>query len=135
MQKWITVSCIMIIGLFILSGCEKDSSTSPKFSTTDMSKFEGTWTGDYECLGQTLEDQLTIASPSDSLDFIVIIHETTAMPDTVYGKMATDDKIVIPQQSMGGFPGTAEITYANDELTYKQTAFGLTCTGTGYKKN
>lgn len=134
-MKKITLLILLAIVIIFSFACEKDSSISPKFSATDMSKFEGTWTGDYECAGITVEDQFSIAQPSDSLDFVIIIHETTILPDTVYGKMASDNKIVIPQQSMGGFPGTAEITYANDELTYKQSAFGLTCTGTGYKKN
>ncbi|MGH2522246.1 MAG: hypothetical protein ACRDH2_07055 [Anaerolineales bacterium] len=53
-------------------------------------------------------------------------------PDTVSGELRNPNLITVPQQSMGGAPGTAQITYQAARLAYSQTGFGITCGGTDY---
>ena len=50
------------------------------------------------------------------------------------GELSAPDVINVPEQTMGGAPGTARITYTNGRLTYAQSGLGITCGGSDYVK-
>lgn len=84
--------------------------------------------------GAPTADTLVVALGGGALDFSIIIHAKFANPDTVTGSLTEPNKINVPQQSMGGAPGTAQITSQGTLLTYSQTGLGITCGGTDYAK-
>jgi len=105
------------------------------FSVEDQNKFIGTWNGTYGCGDMEFDDQIVIAKSSDDLGFNITLHATFSNPDNVVGTLTEKNVITVPEQSMGGYPGTASITYLeSDTLDYSQTGFGATCVGTGYTK-
>jgi hypothetical protein len=95
----------------------------------------GTWGGTYTCPGGgPFADTLVIDLGGGQLDFSIIIHVEAANPDTVSGELAEPNRINVPQQSIGGASGTAQITSQGALLTYSQTGFGITCGGADYAK-
>jgi hypothetical protein len=128
--------------LVVLASCSSPGPTSsgPAGASTgpvsaDRDKFVGTWAGSYSCgLGTPVHDTLVIALGGGALDFSITIHSTSANPDTVSGELTAPNQIKVPQQSMGGSPGTAEITSRGALLAYSQTGFGTTCGGDNYAK-
>lgn len=89
-----------------LSACGSDSN-SVSFGTEDQEKLIGTWNGKYGCGDPNFDDQIII------------------------GK----NTISIPEQQMGGFPGTANINYLEEgSLSFSQTGVGITCNGIAYVK-
>lgn len=127
-------SCPIVVGCIALftASCS-DDATAP--TSADRAKFVGTWGGSYTCPGGgPFSDTLVIDLGGGQLDFSIIIHEGFANPDTVSGDLAEPNRINVPQQSMGGLPGTAQITSHGALLTYNQTGSGITCGGTNYAK-
>ncbi len=130
----------IIIGvtlLILIASCSKknnsEESTAP--TSADRTKFVGTWAGSYSCpTGTPNADTLGILIGSGTLDFRIIIHKESVIPDTISGSLTDANIITVPQQTMGGFPGTAKITYQGGVIIYSQTGFGITCGGTNYTK-
>jgi hypothetical protein len=122
--------------LILLASCSKpnsEESTGP--TSADRAKFVGTWTGSYNCLGGApTPDTLIIRLGSGAFDFSIIIHAEYANPDTVSGNLTGSNLIRVSEQTMGGFPGTAQITSQGALLAYSQTGFGITCGGTDYTR-
>jgi len=122
--------------LILLASCSKPNSSEPTGPTSaDRAKFVGTWAGSYSCPGGTpTPDTLVIRLGSGALDFSIIIHEEALNRDTVSGDLTGPNVISVPEQSMGGAPGTAQITSQGVLLVYSQTGFGITCDGTNYAR-
>lgn len=122
--------------LILLASCSKQNSNEPTGpSSADRAKFVGTWAGSYSCLGGApTPDTLVIRLGSGALDFSIIIHAEYAYPDIVSGDLTGPNLISVPQQTMGGFPGTAQITSQGALLEYSQTGLGITCGGTNYAR-
>jgi hypothetical protein len=127
--------CVAALALAVLltASCGGDGSTAP--SSADRAKFVDTWAGSYSCLGGApTPDTLVIGLGGGALDFNIIIHVGSANPGTVSGDLTAPNLISVPQQSMGGAPGTAQITSQGALLAYSQTGFGITCGGTNYAR-
>jgi hypothetical protein len=136
-RKNITMKMTLAVALMILlASCSKPNSNEPTGPlSADRAKFVGTWAGSYSCLGGApTPDTLVIRLGSGTLDFSIIIHVGYANPDTVSGNLTGPNLISVPQQTMGGFPGTAQITSQGALLSFSQTGFGITCGGTNYKR-
>lgn len=117
--------------IFFIS-CSK-SNDEPQPTSADRVKFVGTWAGTYTCTGfPSVPDTLTIGLGSGTLDFSIIIHVGSFNPDIVTGELTEPNLLNVPEQSMGGAPGTAQITTDGDLLIYSQSGFGITCGGTNY---
>jgi hypothetical protein len=110
------------------------SASVPVSSSADRDKFVGTWTGTYGCVGVSIKDTLTISRGSGERDLSIKIHATTSNSDTVSGELTGPNEVKVSEQSMGGAPGTAEITLQGEKLTYRQTGLGITCSGTDYAR-
>ena len=109
-----------------------DEATGP--TSADRAKFVGTWAGSFACPGGgPASDTLVINLGASPLGFSINIHVGFANPDTVSGDLAEPNRINVPQQTMGGAPGTAQITYGT-LMTYSQSGFGITCGGADYTK-
>ena len=116
----------------LTASCGSDT-TGP--TSADRAKFVGTWGGSYTCPGGgPTADTLVINLGGSSLGFDIIIHARFANPDTVSGDLTEPNLINVPQQSMGGAPGLAQIRSQGALITYNQTGFGITCGGTDYAK-
>ncbi len=127
---------IFIFSIFlIIYACDNNPSSSKDEQpiSEDRTKFVGGWAGTYEC-GVSVPDTMFIWLGAGELDFDIVIHAHAMNPDTVSGELSTLNVITVPEQSMGGYPGTANVTYSNGNLSYSQTGFGITCGGTNYTK-
>lgn len=127
-------SCPVLIGCVALvtASCS-DEATAP--TSADRAKFVGTWAGQYACPGGGLTpDTLVMNLGGTPLGFSIIIHAGAANPDTVSGDLTEPNRINVPQQTMGGAPGTVQITSHGTLMTYNQTGSGITCGGTDYAK-
>jgi len=123
----------LALAVLCAASCGGDGSTEPTFA--DRDKFVGTWAGSYRCLGGApFPDTLVVSLGGGALDFSIIIHVGFANPDTLSGELTEPNLIRVPQQSMGGAPGTAQITSQGALLAYSQTGFGITCGGTDYAR-
>jgi hypothetical protein len=117
----------------LTASCGGDASTGP--TAADRATFVGTWAGHYSCVGGApAPDTLVIRLGPGALDFSIIIHVQTVNPDTVAGALTTPTVVHVPEQPMGGAPGTARITSTASLLAYSQTGFGITCGGTDYAR-
>ena len=126
---------ISLLAIALFTACDKDDSAGTlKFSADDLNKFVGNWAGTYTVLNITTADTLNIALGSAGFNFSIIIHVNTINPDTVNGNLEDEYTINIPEQEMGGAPGTARIIYNNAVITYSQTGFGITGSGDDYTK-
>lgn len=126
-------SCSVLIGCVALftASCS-DEATAP--TSADRAKFVGTWAGSYACPGGgPTADTLVINLAGSALGFSIIIHVEAVNPDTVSGDLTEPNRIDVPQQTISGAPGTAQITYGT-LMAYSQTGFGITCGGTDYAK-
>jgi hypothetical protein len=119
--------------LIFISCSKSNSDSSDEPSSADLAKFIGTWAGSYSCPGgvETL-DTLIISPGNNELELNIIIHAGYFNPDTVLGELTEPNLILVSEQSMGGVPGTAQITSQGAQLKYYQTGFGITCGGTNY---
>ena len=126
----------VVVIMVLFASCSKPNSSEPKGPVfDDRSKFVGTWAGSYSCLGGTPNaDTLVIRLANAELDFSIIIHKQYAFTDTVTGSLTESNVITVPEQTMGGFPGTAKITFKNELLEYRQSGFGITCGGADYAR-
>ena len=132
-SRLILITLIALI-LCLFSACEdKKNDTTDPLLTEDREKFIGNWAGSYEC-GSPTADTLQIWLGTGDWDFVIVIHAQTWNPDTVSGELVETNKIDVPEQTMGYFPGTAEITYSNGKLSYSQSGLGITCNGSNYTK-
>jgi hypothetical protein len=119
------------LAALLTASCGSNGSTEP--TSVDRDKFVGTWAGAYSCPGiAPVADTLVIGLGGGALDFSIIIHVGFGNPDTVSGDLTEPNLITVPQQTMGGAPGTARMTYQGARLAYSQTGFGITCGGTDY---
>jgi hypothetical protein len=128
-----TLVLVLILGCVGLVACG-----GAALSSSDREKFIGNWMGSYGCESVGVEpvpDTMVIARGSGDLDFVITLHADFLNPDIVNGELTNIDVITVPTQNMGGAPGTARITYADDMLTLTQTGFGITCEGTDYVKS
>ena len=136
-----TIYLLLIMAVSLFCACDKDnpasSSSENDPTSTDREKFIGNWAGSYGCptIGVlATPDTLIITNGTGDLGFSITIHSHSFNPDTVNGELTDKNFITIPEQNMGGFPGTAEITFSNNMLEYSQTGFGITCGGADYVK-
>ncbi len=101
-------------------------------SSTDMDKFLGSWAGSYDCGSPA--DTMIVARGSGELGFGITLHAQSPTADVVSGELTDVNVITIPEQTIGGFPGSGEIRFSNDMLTLTQEGLGFTCTGSNYVK-
>lgn len=136
MKKTLAVALLFVVAACAGSSSGKTTGPASSLASADRDKFVGTWTGSYGCagLGTPVSDKLTIAIGSGDLDFSITIHATYANPDTVSGNLTGPNQISVPEQSMGGAPGTAKITLQGAVLEYSQTGLGVTCGGKDYAR-
>jgi hypothetical protein len=118
------------------SGSPTESSGSSTAATSaDRDKFVGTWTGNYGCAGiAPIADKMTIQAGSGDLDLSITIHVDFSNPDTVTGTLTSATDVNVPEQSMGGAPGTAMLTLKGDTLEFSATGLGITCGGSDYTR-
>ena len=127
-RRWGYIAALAMAALLTTS-CGGDKVTAP--TPADRAKFVDTWAGSYSCPGGAPSpDTLVIRLGGGALDFSIIIHAGFANPDTVFGELAEPNLVRLPEQSMGGAPGTAQIAPQGALLEYKQTGLGITCGGT-----
>ncbi len=129
--------CSIMVTALLLSltfACGGDDSPAGP-SSMDRDKFIGNWAGTYQCTNLP-GDTLTIAFGTGDLGFNIILHASTGdpNPEIVTGELTGVSVITIPEQTIGGFPGSGEITYSNNMLLLSQKGFGITCNGTNYLK-
>lgn len=123
----------LLLSAFLTSCGEEPSTSGSGPTSSDRDKFVGTWVGVYACPGiPGVADTLRIALGPQMLDFAITIHVGVENPDSVLGELSAPDVIDVPEQSMGGYPGTARITYVRSGLTYLQSGLGITCGGSDY---
>ena len=79
-------------------------------------------------------DTMFIAPGSGALDFSITLHAEVFDPDVVTGELTGPNVITIPEQTIGFFPGSGEITFSNNRLSLVQRGLGLTCRGSDYIK-
>ena len=132
------LAAMLLLGSVLLVSCsDKAPTASARPTSSDRDKFVGRWAGSYVCPGISLPavaDTLIIALGPGALDFRITLHVGTFNPDVVTGELSAPDVINVPEQTMGGAPGTARITYTNGRLTYAQSGLGITCGGSDYLK-
>ncbi len=128
--KWSIVVTALLLSLTFACGSD-DSPAAP--SSMDRDKFVGNWAGTYAC-GSPPADTMFIAKGSGDLDFRITLHAQVFNADVVDGELTDVNTITIPEQTIGGFPGSGEITHSNNVLSLTQRGFGLTCTGSNYVK-
>ena len=124
-QIRLTLAAVLFTAFMFACGSD-DSPTGP--SSMDRDKFIGNWAGTYEC-GSPPADTMFIAKGSGDLDFRITLHAQVFNADVVDGELTDVNIITIPEQTIGGFPGSGTITYSNNTLSLRQTGFGITCRG------
>ena len=103
-------------------------------SLTDSEKFIGNWAGTYECTSPPADTMFIVKGAGD-LDFRITLHaQFINLADTLDGELTDVNVITIPEQTIGGFPGSGKITYSNNALSLSQQGLGITCIGTNYIK-
>jgi len=122
---------LLLIAVFTFA-CGGDDNNPTGLSSSDLDKFLGKWAGMYECGGP--DDEMIIAKGSGALDVKVTLHSDIAFVEVLDGELTAVNVITIPEQTIGGFPGSAKITYANGNLSLEQMGFGITCKGSGYTR-
>lgn len=131
--RYILVGFLLATTVLLFS-CESEK-TEPGLSEQDAAIFLGRWAGTYKCPRLRAQpDTMIIARGDSALKFSITIHANSINPDIVTGKLNKINEILIPEQTMGGVPGKARITIANDIITYSQTGFDVTCMGTDYHR-
>lgn len=133
MQRIYLLSTILLI-IAILVSCKSKDLVNPspeKLTSSDREKFIGNWAGTYECTNSP-GDTLIISAGNSELDFGIILHASTfnPYPVIVSGELTGQNTITVPEQTIGGFPGSATITYSNNVLSLTQNGLGITCQGT-----
>lgn len=102
-------------------------------TSADRAKFVGTWAGHYGCsVGAMIADKMIVKAGSGDLDLSITIHSNAAKPDTVTGTLTSATEVSVPQQTMGGAPGTAKLTLSGNTLDFRATGMGMTCGGSDY---
>ncbi len=77
---------------------------------------------------------MVIAEGSGDLDVKITLHAQAYNADVLDGELTEVNVITIPEQTIGFFPGSGEITFSNNTLSLVQRGFGLTCRGSNYVK-
>lgn len=114
--------------------CSSDNGKSPIApSTADLEKFIGSWASMYGCSNPP-DDTLIISRGPSDLSFKITLHAQAVNADQVDAELTEPDVITIPEQTIGGFPGSGKITYSNDMLSLSQSGLGLTCQGSNCQK-
>lgn len=134
MKNLTSICFALFTGAILFGACGGDDGpTGP--SSTDRDKFVGNWAGTYQCTNLP-GDTLIIALGTGDLGFNIILHAHTGdpNPEIVTGELTDGNVITIPEQTIGGFPGSGEITFSNDRLSLVQRGLGITCTGSNYVK-
>ena len=126
---------IPVLFAVLIFACSKDDDPVGPAAPTlaDREKFIGNWAGSYEC--GSLADTMTIAIGSGDLDVKITLHAQAYNADVLDGELTEVNVITIPEQTIAYFPGSGEITYANNTLSLAQSGLGITCYGTGYVKS
>ena len=116
MYKKRLISIAVLLTVLIFACGSDDSPTGP--SSTDREKFVGNWAGTYECASSPA-DTMFIAKGSGDLDFRITLHTSVAavFVDVVDGELTDVNIITIPEQTIGFFPGSGEITFSNNTLS------------------
>ncbi len=122
---------ITVLFTVLIFACGKDDELVG--SSTDREKFIGNWAGTYECASSPA-DTMFIAKGSGDLDFRITLHAHIAFADVVTAELTGPNTITIPEQTIGFFPGSGEITFSNNRLSLVQRGLGLTCRGSDYVK-
>ncbi len=129
--QWLRYS--VILGSTITLACGGDGPAGPDGPTAaDRTKFVGNWAGTYECSFPDPADTMFIATGLGGLGMSITLHAHLSLPDVVTGELTDVNVITIPEQTIGGFPGSGEITFANNVLSLVQRGFGVTCNGSNY---
>ncbi len=134
MYKKRLISITVLLTMLIFA-CGKDNepvgASGP--SSADRDKFIGNWAGTYECTNSP-PDTMFITKGSGDLDFRITLHAHVFNADVVSGELTDENVITMPEQTIGGFPGSGEITFSNNRLSLVQRGFGLICRGSNYVK-
>jgi len=131
---YINLFFAILLTLAMMFACKNEDPASPsseEVTSADRDKFIGNWAGTYQCSGFP-GDTLIIFAGMNDLDFDIILHAFTNSfnQDTVFGELTGQNTITVPEQTIGGFPGSATITYSSGVLSLTQRGLGLTCQGT-----
>ncbi len=121
---------VLLTGAIVTCGGNGDT-VGP--ASMDRDKFIGNWAGTYEC-SSSPPDTMFIANGSGDLDFRITLHAHIAFADVVTAELTGPNTITIPEQTIGFFPGSGEITFSNNRLSLVQRGLGLTCRGSDYVK-
>lgn len=132
MKKLTSICLALLSGAVLFGACSGDDNPAGP-SAADRDKFVGNWAGTYEC-GFPPADTMIIVKGSGDLDFSITLHSQIFNADVVTGELTDVNVLTIPEQTMGGFPGSGEITYSNNVLSLTQRGFGITCRGSNYVK-
>lgn len=127
-RSWLHHAVILCMAITLGCGTGPDEPTA-----ADRQKFVGNWAGMYVC-GAPPADTMFIALGSGDLGMSITLHAQVTNPDVVTGSLTDVNIITIPEQTIGGFPGSGEIAFANNRLSLAQRGFGITCTGSNYVK-
>lgn len=106
-----------------------DPSAKDDALAAERSKFLGSWTGTY----RDTSDAMRIEAGDEPTQVRVTLHTSYDNPSVVTGTLATATMIDIPVQAIDGAPGQAVLVLAEDKLTLKQSALGITLEGS-YEK-
>ena len=128
------IALIMLFALALLttSGmCQSNKSADSNFNAKSREAFFGIWKGTY--FG--IEDTMKIEAGTGPKSVIITMH-AREIPDKVKGILESPTRIRVPEQSMGGYPGTAIITLDDGKLTLRQKMSGKdgVVEGKGYQK-
>ena len=110
------------------SGAENQAESNVTAAERDA--FVGTWVGKYS----GLKDEMIVEAGAADHEVVITLHAKYENPDKVNGKLLSATKIIVAEQSMGGSPGTAEITMEDGKLSLTQNGMGITLEGEGYEK-
>lgn len=123
----------ILLTLAMMFACKNEDPASPaseEITSADRDKFIGNWAGTYQCTNLP-GDTLIISAGNSELAFDIILHARTGdpNPENVSGELTAQNTIIVPEQTIGGFPGSATITYSSGVLSLTQQGLGITCQG------
>ncbi|WP_206018745.1 leucine-rich repeat domain-containing protein [Rubritalea profundi] len=112
--------------------CQSEKSIDSNLSSKSRDAFIGRWKGKYH----GLDDVMKIEAGKGPKSVVVTIHAEFENPDKVKGTLESASQINIPEQSMGGKPGTAVIKLEGGKLRLSQKMSGddVAFEGIGYEK-
>lgn len=124
----------ILLTLAMMFACKNEDPVNPsseEITSADRDKFIGNWAGTYQCTNLP-GDTLIISAGNSELAFDIILHARTGEPnpEIVSGELTAQNTITVPEQTIGGFPGSATLTYSNNAISLTQNGLGITCQGT-----